>query len=109
MMKQFVKKLFSTTGYSIVHTSVLNAPQKQKRIKRDDFFNLYFSRVSKDFFFVQIGAHDGVHGDPIHEYVVKYNLAGVVVEPQPDVFKKLLETYRGTAVSCVNAAIAGGG
>ncbi len=108
-MKNAVKKLLGKTGYSLVHTSVLNAPQMQKQIKRDDFFNLYFSNVDPaTFFFVQIGAHDGVHGDPIHEYVVKYDLAGIAVEPQPGVYTRLCETYKGSRVRCLQAAIGAG-
>src|SRR3989344_2596223 len=104
-MKQVIKDIINRTGYSIVRTKALNAPQKQLPITRTDFFNLYFSRVPKDFFFLQIGANDGVINDPIHEYVVKYGLSGMAVEAQPDVFVRLCETYRSTRVECVNAAV----
>ena len=62
-------------------------------LSRSDFFNLYFSRIPDDFFFVQIGANDGINHDPLHEYVTKYNLSGLVVEPQPDVFELLRKNY----------------
>lgn len=104
-IKQIIKGLFNKIGYSVIRTSVLTAPQKQKPITRGDFFNLYFSKIPKDFFFVQIGAHDGIHGDPIHDYIVKYALSGVVVEPQKDVFERLRKTYENLPIVCVNAAI----
>lgn len=104
-MKQFIKGILSRTGYSIVRTKTRNSIQQQMPITRDDFFNLYFSRVPKDFFFLQIGANDGLINDPIHEYVVRYALSGMAVEAQPNVFERLCETYRGTQVECVNAAI----
>lgn len=104
-MKQVIKDLIDRIGYSIVRTKALHAPQTQLPITRADFFNLYFSHVPEDFFFLQIGANDGVINDPIREYVLKYGLRGMAVEPQPAVFERLSETYRGTSVACVNAAI----
>jgi FkbM family methyltransferase len=47
-----------------------------------------------DIFFLQIGAHDGVSYDPIHDYVTRFHWKGLLVEPQPAVFRKLRETYR---------------
>jgi FkbM family methyltransferase len=47
----------------------------------------------EDFFFVQIGAHDGVSDDPIHDAVVKHQLNGLLVEPLPDKFGLLCENY----------------
>ena len=43
--------------------------------------------------FVQIGANDGVYGDPLHEYVVKFPWRGILVEPQPDIFERLRANY----------------
>jgi FkbM family methyltransferase len=48
-----------------------------------------------DIFFLQIGAHDGLSFDPIHEYVRQYHWRGLLVEPQPVVFAKLKENYAG--------------
>ena len=46
-----------------------------------------------DIFFLQIGAHDGVSFDPIHDYVRQFHWKGLLVEPQPAVFRKLRENY----------------
>jgi FkbM family methyltransferase len=43
--------------------------------------------------FVQIGANDGVFGDPLREYVVKFPWRGILVEPQPAVFERLRANY----------------
>ncbi len=60
-----------------------------------------------DFVVVQIGANDGVTYDPIRPLVMRYNWRGVMVEPQPDVFKKLEENYRALPnIVCEQAAIA---
>ncbi len=62
---------------------------------------------TQDFTFVQIGANDGVSNDPIRRYVVKYGFKGVLIEPQPDVFKRLKANYDGMpGITFENAAIA---
>ena len=59
-----------------------------------DFESLLEAHQHPDFFFVQIGAHDGISGgDPIHEYVLHYRWHGVLVEPLPDVFQQLIVNY----------------
>lgn len=54
-------------------------------------------RVKSDrgeFFFLQIGANDGFSHDPINAFVSANRVAGIVVEPLPDVFAALCRTYR---------------
>ena len=48
---------------------------------------------ASDFFFVQIGAHDGFHHDPIRPFVDKYHWRGLLVEPQPEIYQRLVENY----------------
>lgn len=43
--------------------------------------------------FVQVGANDGVFGDPLRPYVLSRGWRGVLVEPQPNVFEKLKANY----------------
>ena len=52
------------------------------------------ARQSPGFFFVNIGANDGVENDPIHPFLEEYGWAGVAVEPDPDVFATLQANYR---------------
>jgi len=52
-------------------------------------------RRSPDVFFVQIGAMDGISFDPLHKYVVQHKWRGLLVEPLPDMFAELKETYKG--------------
>jgi FkbM family methyltransferase len=44
--------------------------------------------------FIQVGANDGFSGDPLHKYILKYPWHGILIEPQPDVFVELCETYK---------------
>jgi FkbM family methyltransferase len=60
-----------------------------------------------DFFFIQVGAHDGRRGDPIHNFVDQYHWRGLLLEPQPAVFTQLQANYRGeTQLILENAALA---
>lgn len=49
----------------------------------------------EDVAFVQIGSHDGVTGDPIHNLIIENdNWHGILVEPVPESYKKLVQTYK---------------
>jgi FkbM family methyltransferase len=60
-----------------------------------------------DVFFVQVGANDGVGSkDPIHGFVVAHQWSGLAVEPMPDAFAQLCQTYAGNRnVRPVNVAV----
>jgi len=47
------------------------------------------------FYFLQIGGNDGYINDPMFKCVKRYNLKGIIVEPQKEVFEqRLRKTYR---------------
>ena len=48
-----------------------------------------------DFFFVEIGAHDGIYVDPIHRFIVKHKWHGILIEPVPHLFIELKKNYAG--------------
>jgi FkbM family methyltransferase len=52
------------------------------------------SYEKQDFYFVQVGANDGVMNDSLKPLVRKYGLRGCLVEPIPDVFNMLKHNYR---------------
>jgi FkbM family methyltransferase len=54
-----------------------------------------FGGRREEFHFIQVGAYDGRESDPICEFVRRYRWAGLLVEPQPDVFEKLKLNYAG--------------
>ena len=61
---------------------------------------------TKDFFFLQAGAHDGITFDPLRNFAKRFGWRGVVLEPQPAVYAKLLENYRDCpGVTCLNVAV----
>ncbi len=46
-----------------------------------------------DFFFIQIGAHDGIYSNELHPLIMKYHLRGILVEPIPEYFDRLKKNY----------------
>jgi FkbM family methyltransferase len=49
--------------------------------------------VGSDFFFVEIGANDGIRYDPLYRWVTTRRVRGLVVEPLPDLFEELRANY----------------
>ncbi len=58
--------------------------------------------------FIQVGANDGVFGDPIRAYVIDHGWTGILCEPQPSVFTKLKENYATAAERLVFENVAVG-
>ena len=59
--------------------------------------------------FVQIGSNDGVLNDPLHDTIRTRQWTGVLVEPIPVIFDKLIANYAGVpGLLFENAAIADG-
>lgn len=60
-----------------------------------------------DFKIVQIGANDGMSGDPVYPLIMERGWSGVLVEPLPMMFEKLSNTYRNMPnIQLDNCAIA---
>lgn len=60
-----------------------------------------------DVFAVQIGAMDGVRGDPLRPLLRRYQWQALLVEPMPDAFEALQKNYAGWPhVVLANVAIA---
>lgn len=90
LLRESVNNFFGRLGYRL------------SRIDRTDhFFDmealLHFQlRKSDGFFFVQIGACDGISFDPIYRFVTRNHekIRGIVVEPLNDYFKELQHNYK---------------
>ncbi|MFT5179654.1 MAG: FkbM family methyltransferase [Candidatus Paceibacteria bacterium] len=100
MLKKIVKNILNKLGLEIHKYTGFNSIDRARRktVQLKDlyqnFLTLYFSKVNrKDFFFVEIGANDGISGDPLRDSILKYNLKGILIEPQTDVFEKLKKNY----------------
>jgi FkbM family methyltransferase len=70
----------------------------------------FYDQISKnlnDIFVIQVGANDGINHDPIHKFVKRDKWRGLLIEPQPDVFRyQLFPLYmRDEGVFMENIAI----
>lgn len=66
-----------------------------------------FSRTTQQLFFVQIGSNDGKTGDPLNDLIKRDGWSGVLVEPIPYLFERLIKQYTGLPnLMFVNSAIA---
>mgnify|MGYP001241831218 FL=1 len=93
MVKRFVQRLANAVGLEIHRYRPNLGALKLPMI---DVFDLIIEREvanQRDWLFVQIGAHDGKSFDPIHKYVTRYHWRGVLIEPQPELFRRLKATY----------------
>ena len=66
-------------------------PTQPKTFK--EILNQYNRIKEGKIHFLQIGAMDGVKHDDLYPYVMSYDWTGVLVEPLPDMFEKLIENY----------------
>ena len=110
VVKQLVKSELGRLGYSVQR---LPSPAADPQFELDIDFEYVLAhhlaaRVnSRPFFFLQVGANDGAGDDPLYRHVREKNWHGILVEPQPEQFAKLLENYEGSEdLAFVNAAIA---
>jgi FkbM family methyltransferase len=72
-----------------------------------DFISQYSISKAGDFFVIQIGANDGITNDPIHKFIKRDGWKGVLLEPQPDVFKNELSKiyHKNKGIHPICAAI----
>jgi FkbM family methyltransferase len=58
----------------------------------DDVLSRYRSKRDR-LLFMQVGAFDGISGDPLFSRIQRYCMDGVLIEPQRDAFAALLRNY----------------
>lgn len=68
---------------------------------------LEFLNEQKNLLLIQVGAFDGVHGDFIHDFLMKEECEAILIEPQVTAFNQLKENYTGSKsdIRFVNGAI----
>jgi FkbM family methyltransferase len=66
-----------------------------------------FASRKEDVFFIQIGSNEGTSGDPLHNRIKKFEWRGILIEPLPEVYKRLRKNYASRkGLHFENAAIA---
>ena len=92
-MKRVIRWILRQLGYAIVRHVDIDMPESPFAVL--DF--VVGSRVASGQkpMLVQIGANDGVRGDPVRHLILRYDLCGLLVEPLPDLFAQLQANYTG--------------
>lgn len=95
IVHKLVHKISSALGYDL--TLRADRPQvfEYPFINTLELILHTYPRQNSDFFFIQIGAHDGNSADPIHQLVKQHHWRGLLIEPQITVFERLKQTYAG--------------
>lgn len=94
MIKQTVRKIADSLGYVILKHSQIGSSIEYPFINSLELILESYLQQNSDFFFIQIGSHDGCSADPISHLIKQYHWHGVLIEPQPQVFENLKQTYQ---------------
>jgi FkbM family methyltransferase len=101
--KQRIARIANGLGYSIERKVSLGS-------RPIDVFDLAVKlRMAKGhgFRFVQVGANDGVSDDPLRPFILAYGWTGVLLEPQPGPYAKLVENCKSiSGLELLNVALA---
>jgi FkbM family methyltransferase len=97
-IKAFCRKIAKGTGFDIIKSmpgyNSIRIPETGSTISPLEFILKDILRSGRnDFFFIQIGANDGIRFDPVHDLIFEFQLSGLLVEPLPDIFVKLKKNY----------------
>lgn len=68
-------------------------PQRERGVVHLMLEALALSR--KDVRFIQVGSNDANHGDPLRDFVIAHRWRGILIEPVPYVFERLVRNCRG--------------
>lgn len=94
-IKRFLKQIINRRGYKISRhpEPLLRHPEHESIVEPDHIFARRMIR-NPDFFFIQIGANDGITFDPLHPYIRKHNWQGIFVDPQKEYLDRLRQYYQ---------------
>jgi len=99
--------LINRRGYRISWVPPILIAEPQAELTPDlEYVIAHFMLTRPSVFFIQIGANDGISNDPLYRFVVRFGWEGILLEPLPEVYEILTDTYRGNEkLLLLNAAI----
>jgi FkbM family methyltransferase len=98
-LRHLVKKRLAALGYQVRGTRYcarqLLDPECLRTLEFDDVVCRRMFEGGPELNFIQIGAFDGITGDPLRKYIDQCGWTGVLVEPQARAAEKLRTLYNG--------------
>lgn len=85
-LKRFLVSIYHLSKYRLWKPKKLTSTDVSSVLDR-------YSRLKKGIKFLQIGSNDGMESDPLRQFITRDRWHGVLVEPLPETFKKLLNNY----------------
>jgi FkbM family methyltransferase len=77
-----------------------------KEVEEESFYQELSEKLNKKVSFVQVGANDGESNDLISQYAIPDKWEGVLIEPVPHLYEKLVERYKSNEhIECRNIAL----
>jgi FkbM family methyltransferase len=110
MIGSLLRRLASGFGYSlsIDYPAFLRQPSAKLGLNPSWFLS-HLACMQEKVSFIQIGANDGISNDPIRRYVLRCKWSGLLVEPDPNLFRKLQNNYTDQPqLQFLNAAVGTG-
>ena len=105
-IKKTLKRAIQRFGYRLERIDTSHEFRIMYRRTVEAVLYEQLRRAGDDFYFVQIGANDGISFDSLHKFVTRHKLRGLVVEPVRDYFEELRKNYSvQPQVTAVNVAI----
>ncbi|HVS53826.1 MAG TPA: FkbM family methyltransferase [Opitutaceae bacterium] len=106
--RSLVKRLLHATGWHVGRVNRHTAPFLAGEVHSLFDYQLFrtFDGNPRGLKFLQIGANDGTHGDPLRHFIARYEWSGVMVEPVPATFAALQRLHgKNPRVQLVQAAV----
>jgi FkbM family methyltransferase len=94
-MRSLAKQIAAFAGLQVrqLPSCILRDPSRELSFSLE-MVAAPIARKSPSFTFIQVGAHDGSSNDPIREMIHAYGWRGVLIEPQKELFDRLVESYQ---------------
>ena len=94
-IKRVVTRSLQRRGYDLTRKAgaLLGNPGAELRVSLE-LAATHFACLNGGLQFVQVGAYDGITFDPLRAMILRHGWKGILLEPQPDAFKKLCHNYR---------------
>jgi len=97
MLKSAIRKVLEWQGLRLSNLNLIApALRNEENLLKVTFDSIVSQHLleTADFFFIQVGAFDGLTLDPIRKFILRYGWKGVLLEPQKNAFEKLKWNYQ---------------